>query len=154
MLWQDRFSEISIPGLTKEEDHDMNFRNIAPLALIASALTLSGCGKNPEEVALRQVEARLAAAEQTVANQAATSKQLAEANKRLTADLADREMQIKTLTSQLADTKKQLVKTQVARNHLVDQVKGAQQVAGTAVDRAHAKGVEAGFGKPSQKKKS
>jgi hypothetical protein len=98
----------------------MNFR-IIPVALVAiSALTLGGCGKNPEEEALKQ--AKLAAFEQTVANQAATSKQL--------------------------------VQTQVARNHLIDQVKGAKAVASTAVDRAHAKGVETGFGKPAQKKKS
>ena len=117
-----------------------NIRTItAMITITAAAFGLTACSGSDE---LTAANTKIDQLVQANANQAATNATLANNAKKVAADLAAEKAKNANLTQQLAVANDTIYKERVAKNHLVDQVKGAKAVAGTAVDRAHAKGVQ------------
>jgi len=114
----------------------MNFRTIT-VALI-SLIALAGC----ENEELLKANSRIAQLELQTSQQASINDALMKEKSKIYSDLMEEKHKTVSLQGKLAQATATAHKERVAKNHLIDQVKGAKQVAGTAVDRAHAKGVK------------
>lgn len=110
----------------------------ATLAVATIGVSLTACDNNE----LTTANAKLAKLETTVHNQAAVNDALTKDKAKVAADLALEKAKTADLSQKLAAANTIAHKERVAKNHLIDQVRGAKAVAGTAVDRAHAKGVK------------
>lgn len=126
----------------------LNFRTTAFAAAIAAALTLAACGGGSTELA--EANSKIKQQGATIADQAKALSSLSSGKENAEKLLAVEKARAASLSARLADTNRALQKTQIANSHLADQVKGASRVAGTAVDHAHAKGVN--FGKATADK--
>ncbi len=116
----------------------MNFRTIAITLICAATLGLTACDSDD----LVQANAKIEKLEAQASNQASVNAALAKDKTKTANELLAEKARTAELEQRLALANTTVHKERVAKNHLIDQVKGAKQVAGTAVDHAHAKGVK------------
>ncbi len=116
-------------------------RAIIALTALFAIAGLAACNNTAEVEKLQAEKAQLTAA---AADTAARNKELSAAKTKAEQALAAEQARASQLEKAVATEHNLRKKAEIRAAHLDDQVKGAKTVAGTAVDHAHAKGVQVG----------